>query len=111
VTLPEEHCRPIPKGTPALPPAQAKELARQVPAWRLEGERLARGMEFKDFGAALAFVNAVGKLAEAESHHPDLHLTGYKRLRIETSTHSVGGLSRNDFVLAAKVDRLPGVPA
>jgi 4a-hydroxytetrahydrobiopterin dehydratase len=65
----------------------------------------------KDFRAALALANDIGRLAEQEQHHPDLHLTDYKRLRVELSTHAIHGLSRNDFVLAAKIDGLPSAGA
>ncbi len=61
----------------------------------------------KDFRAGMDFFGRVAELAEAEGHHPDLHLEGYRRVWIELSTHSIGGLSENDFILAAKIDRLP----
>ena len=61
----------------------------------------------KDFKAAVAFVNSIASVAEAEGHHPDLHLTGYRKLRVDLATHAVGGLTENDFILAAKIDRLP----
>ena len=51
--------------------------------------------------------NAIGKIAEAEGHHPDLHLTGYRNVAVELSTHAVSGLTENDFILAAKIDKLP----
>lgn len=111
VALADERCRELPKGSPPLPPDEVDALGTQVPRWRRDRGRLVRDLVLADFKAALALTAAVGELAEAEGHHPDLHLTGYKRLRIETTTHSVGGLSRNDFILAAKVDRLPGAPA
>lgn len=98
----------MPKGTPALAAAEATRLGHEVPRWKSDGKSLARDLRFADFKAALAFVDDVGRIAEAESHHPDLHLTGYRNVRVETSTHSVGGLSENDFILAAKVDRIPG---
>ena len=53
------------------------------------------------------FFNAVAGVAEAEDHHPDLHLTGYRNVAIEISTHAVNGLTENDFILAAKIDQLP----
>ena len=79
-----------------------------MPQWKSDGKSLSRALRFADFKAALGFMNEVGRIAEAEQHHPDLHLTGYRNVRVETSTHSVGGLSENDFILAAKVDRIPG---
>lgn len=61
----------------------------------------------KDFVAAIQFIRSIAKIAEAEGHHPDLHLTGYRNLKIELSTHAIGGLSENDFILAAKIEKLP----
>jgi 4a-hydroxytetrahydrobiopterin dehydratase len=61
----------------------------------------------KDFKSAVSLIDALAVVAEREDHHPDVHLTGYRRLRIELATHSIGGLSLNDFILAAKIERLP----
>jgi 4a-hydroxytetrahydrobiopterin dehydratase len=72
----------------------------------VEGHHLDREYRFHDFREALAFTNAVGEIAEAEGHHPDIHLA-WGLVRITLWTHKIGGLSENDFVLAAKVDRLP----
>ena len=61
----------------------------------------------EDFVTALDFFERIAKIAEDEDHHPDLHLTGYRNIAIELSTHAIGGLSENDFILAAKIDQLP----
>ena len=61
----------------------------------------------KNFLTAVHFIDAVAQIAETENHHPDLHLTAYRKLRIELSTHAIDGLSENDFILAAKIDKLP----
>ncbi len=61
----------------------------------------------KDFLAAVKCIQAIAKVAEAEDHHPDLHVTGYRKLRIELSTHAINGLSENDFILAAKIENIP----
>ena len=63
--------------------------------------------EKKDFMAGIEFFNRVAELAEAEGHHPDLHLEGYRHVWIELWTHAIGGLSENDFILAAKIDQIP----
>ena len=68
---------------------------------------MSRELTAKNFGAAMEFLNAIAVLAEDEGHHPDLHLTGYRNVRIELSTHAIGGLSMPDLVLAAKIDALP----
>jgi 4a-hydroxytetrahydrobiopterin dehydratase len=106
MSLASEHCTPQAKGGPPLSGDAVQRLAKEVPKWRLEGKRLTREYRCNDFEAALGHANAVGRIAEAENHHPDLHLTGYRNLRIELTTHSLGGLSRNDFILAARIDAL-----
>ena len=73
----------------------------------IDGPALRQEFLMKDFLAAVRFMQAIAQVAETEDHHPDIHLTGYRRLSIELSTHSIGGLSENDFILAAKIDALP----
>jgi 4a-hydroxytetrahydrobiopterin dehydratase len=84
-------------------------LTPQVPEWRVtaDGQRIRREWRVKDFVTALDFFDRIGQIAEAEDHHPDLHLIGYRNVAIELWTHAIGGLSENDFILAAKIDRLP----
>ena len=106
-TLADEHCTPLPAGTPCLTEAQWQALLGQIdPAWRvIDGHHLERRWRLPDFGSGLALVNRIGALAEAQDHHPDL-LLGWGRVELTLWTHSVGGLSRNDFILAAHIDRL-----
>ncbi len=104
-------CRPCEGGEEPLSPAQARALLTEVPMWRLEGSSIRRMWRAADFQTAMRFLNAVGEVAEAEGHHPDLHLTGYRNVAIVLSTHAIGGLSDNDFILAAKIDDLPGPDA
>jgi 4a-hydroxytetrahydrobiopterin dehydratase len=80
-----------------------------LPGWELsvDGLRIGKEWTVKDFAAGIDFFDRVGKLAEEEGHHPDLHLTDYRQVRIELWTHALGGLSQNDFILAAKIDQLP----
>ncbi|HEY1381473.1 MAG TPA: 4a-hydroxytetrahydrobiopterin dehydratase [Gemmataceae bacterium] len=107
--LTEKKCRPCEGGVPPLSPSEVAELARQVPQWRVgpDGKSVRREWRVKDFPTALDFFNRIGAIAEAEDHHPDLHLTGYRNVAVELSTHAIGGLSENDFILAAKIDQLP----
>ena len=103
--LTDRTCKPLPRGTPALDPATTKTLLREVGgAWAVRDGKLTTTVTFPDFAQALAFTNVVGALAEAEQHHPDLHLA-WGKVRIELWTHSVGGLSENDFILAAKIQK------
>lgn len=104
-----KHCKPCEGGIPRLNPDQVQEYLGAVPDWKLatDGQRLRREWRVKDFDTALDFFNRVGRIAEEEDHHPDLHLTGYRNVAIELSTHAIKGLSENDFILAAKIDQLP----
>ena len=80
-----------------------------LPAWTLttDRQRIRREWRVKDFLTGLDFFQRVGRIAEEEGHHPDLHLVGYRNVAIELWTHAIGGLSENDFILAAKIDTLP----
>jgi len=108
--LAQKHCLPCEGGVPALDASRIDAFLAQLPDWSLtpDGKRIRRKWRAKDFAAALDFLNRIGAIAEAEDHHPDLHLEGYRQVCVEIWTHAVGGLSENDFILAAKIDRLVG---
>jgi 4a-hydroxytetrahydrobiopterin dehydratase len=107
--LASEHCREYPPGTPPLNEDDAAELQRQVPAWEREGSRaLRREFSFDGFSGAFGLVVRVALLAQAESHHPEIELE-WGRAAFRTWTHTASGLSRNDFILAAKIDLLAQV--
>lgn len=74
--------------------------------WQRDGQAIARELTFDDFGQAIAFVNRVADAAETANHHPDIHLHGWNKVRLELSTHSEGGLTRADFDMAARIDDL-----
>lgn len=105
--LASERCVPCKGGVPPLEPAKAEELLTQLdPAWSIvDGHHLERRFAFDDFAGGLAFVNAVGALAEDEGHHPDLSLR-WGEVRVTLWTHAIDGLAYSDFVLAAKIDDL-----
>jgi 4a-hydroxytetrahydrobiopterin dehydratase len=105
----KKKCRPCEGGMTPLPKKQVDNLLREIPGWKCEstGAAIYREYIMKNFLAAIDLVNKVAQVAESEDHHPDIHLTGYRRLRIELSTHAIGGLSENDFIVAAKVNQLP----
>jgi 4a-hydroxytetrahydrobiopterin dehydratase len=107
--LTRKHCVPCEGGVPALSPDQVQHLSTELPHWQLspDGKRIRREWRVKNFTTALDFFNRVGQIAEDEGHHPDLHLVGYRNVTIEIWTHAIGGLSENDFILAAKTDALP----
>lgn len=106
-SLAQRKCKPCEGGVEPLPQAAAQALLQDVPGWELvEGKAIRKTMKCKDFLDAVALIQKIAPIAEAEDHHPDLHLTGYRKLTIELSTHAIGGLSENDFILAAKIDQL-----
>jgi 4a-hydroxytetrahydrobiopterin dehydratase len=107
--LTAKKCAPCEGGVPPLSPEEAHALARATPQWSItpDGKKISRHWRVKNFNAGIDFFNKVAALAEEEGHHPDLHLTGYREVTIELTTHAIGGLSENDFILAAKIDRVP----
>jgi 4a-hydroxytetrahydrobiopterin dehydratase len=103
-----KKCVPCEGGVLPLTAAEALRLHAQLdPAWTIASDTksLKRAFKFKDFHRTMSFVNAVAHIANVEDHHPDLEL-GYDYCRVCYSTHAVGGLSENDFICAAKIDRL-----
>jgi 4a-hydroxytetrahydrobiopterin dehydratase len=107
--LASKKCVPCEGGIPKLSRAEAEDLLMSVPGWTItpDAQRIRREWRAKDFMAAIEFFNRVASVAEEEGHHPDLHLVGYRNVSIEIWTHAIGGLSENDFILAAKIDRIP----
>lgn len=103
-----EKCQPCREGTPPLSEKEVQKLLVLVPAWLLTHDEkgICKTLRMKDFLSAVELIRKIAEVAEKEDHHPDLHLTGYRNLRIELSTHAIGGLSRNDFIVAAKMDAL-----
>ena len=107
--LTQKTCVPCEGGVPPLSREHAEAIVRNVEGWTLDpdGKRISRSWTVKNFMAGIDFFGRVARLAEEEGHHPDLHLEGYRNVAIEIWTHAIGGLSENDFILAAKIDKLP----
>jgi len=104
--LAREHCREYPKGTPPMSEDEAAELHKEVPDWERDGNQaLSREFSFDDFNGAFGLVVRAALVAEAESHHPEIELT-WGRAAFRTWTHTASGLSRNVFIMAAKIDLL-----
>ena len=105
--LAERHCVVCKPGTPTLPSGEIDRLLQQLSGWSVvEGGGhllLTKTLRFKGFLPGVEMVNQIAGIAEAEGHHPDLHLS-YGSLRVELWTHAAGGLTENDFILAAKID-------
>jgi 4a-hydroxytetrahydrobiopterin dehydratase len=104
--LAERRCVPCEGGTPALKPEEVKPLLSQVKGWEVEdGKKLVKSFKFPDFVKAVDFVNAITPVAEGEGHHPDLFVK-WGEVRVMLWTHAAGGLTENDFILAAKLDKV-----
>ena len=105
-------CVPCRGGVPPLPKAEAEGYLREAPGWTLidDGKRIERDFKHKNFEEALAFVNQVGAIAEDEGHHPDITF-GWGYARISLHTHKIKGLHENDFIMAAKINRLADAAA
>jgi 4a-hydroxytetrahydrobiopterin dehydratase len=106
--LSERKCVPCEGGVQPLSRAEAeKYLARLTPGWKLadDARSIGRAWSFRDFYRTMSFMNAVAHIANSEDHHPDVEL-GYNYCRVRFMTHAIQGLSENDFICAAKIDRL-----
>ena len=109
--LTQKHCVPCEGGTPPMSKKEAEETVKQTPGWRLMQDAkkgqlsIGRDLEFKDFKEAMAFVNKVADVANVENHHPDIYIF-YNLVKLQLSTHAASGLSENDFILAAKINKL-----
>lgn len=105
--LAARHCRPYPPGTPPLRRPEAEALLPDVAGWELDGDgaALRRVFRFENYHQTLAFVNAVAWIAHAQDHHPEMTVS-YNRCVIRYNTHTVGGLSENDFICAARINAL-----
>lgn len=108
MNLASNKCVPCAGGTPPMLRVEAEKLLREVDNWKLIDEgflKIQKKFKFKNFKEALAFVNQAGEIAEEEGHHPDINF-GWGKVEIIVWTHAVGGLSENDFILAAKIDQI-----
>jgi 4a-hydroxytetrahydrobiopterin dehydratase len=106
--LSEKKCAPCEGGVLPLTRAEITALREQLhPDWSVaaDAKSLRRSLKFKDFYRTMSFVNALAHIANSEDHHPDLEV-GYNYCRVTFTTHAIGGLSQNDFICAAKLDRL-----
>ena len=103
--LTHQHCQPCKPGTPALRSDEVSRLLKSLNGWALADGVIKRDFKFKNFYETVSFVNAVAFIANREDHHPDLEI-GYNHCLVQYSTHSVKGLSQNDFICAARIDQL-----
>jgi 4a-hydroxytetrahydrobiopterin dehydratase len=106
--LKQKKCVPCEGGVkPLMPDEYGAFLREELDGWRDREEKyIEKDFVFKNFKDALGFVNKVGVLAEEEAHHPDIFLHNWRKVKITLTTHAIGGLSENDFILAAKIDEI-----
>ena len=106
--LVEKKCKPCEGGVDPCTLEEAEAQLSKLTGWYLthEGQRIRKDWTVKHFMAVMNFFNQVANVAESDGHHPDLHIEGYRNASIELWTHAIGGLSENDFILAAKIDQL-----
>lgn len=100
-----KSCQPCKNGTPPLPIDKIKTYLKEIPDWFLIGDKITKEFSFTDFRQSIGFVNKVAGLAEHEGHHPDININ-YNRVKLTLFTHAIRGLSENDFILAAKINRI-----
>ena len=107
--LVHKQCSPCEGDLTTIKRTAAEAQLKKLPGWRLThaGKRIRKEWVVKDFVDGLEFFDRVGQVAQDEGHHPDLHLEGFRNVWIELSTHAIDGLSENDFILAAKFDKIP----
>ena len=109
MSLSQRKCVPCEAGTLPMPTQEAEKLLLQVSGWQLlqvkAADTIEKKFRFKDFAEAMKFVNKVAAVAEEEGHHPDITIN-WNKVTLQLSTHAIKGLSENDFIMAAKVDKL-----
>lgn len=105
MTLEEQKCVSCERLQAKLSDEEAEDMLKQTPGWERTGDLITREFKFSNFVEAMKFANSITKIAEEENHHPDMHIS-YGKARVDLSTHKVGGLSHNDFIVAAKISRL-----
>jgi 4a-hydroxytetrahydrobiopterin dehydratase len=103
--LKEKRCLPCEAGVKPLSDSEAREFLQQLKQWELAGTKIHKTFKFKNFYHTMAFVNAIAYIANQENHHPDLSVS-YNQCIVEFTTHAIEGLSKNDFICAAKIDAL-----
>src|SRR3989338_4781094 len=115
MNLLSKKCVPCEGGMPPMPIEEAQKYMAEVMGWNFiklkfddaagsVRQKIAKEFKFKDFKEVMVFVNKVAELSESEGHHPDIFIHGWNKVRFELSTHAIGGLSENDFIMAVKID-------
>ncbi len=107
MSLAEAKCEACTSATKPMSAEEAAQMGKQIPDWTVSDKQIERTFAFSDFIEAVRFGDRVAEIAEQENHHPEMHIS-WGALRVELSTHKIGGLSKNDFIVAAKIDSIYG---
>lgn len=101
-------CEACEVGAPTVTPEELDIYIKEVPEWEVydDGTKIRREFEFENFSKAVEFINKVAQVAESQGHHPNLYLHDFKKVTVELWTHKIGGLHRNDFIMAAKLNNI-----
>lgn len=105
IDLTAKHCKPCERGTAPLGKTEIDTLLKQLAGWSYRDGVITKTFDFPDYWQTMAFVNATAWVSHREDHHPDLAV-GYSTCRVDYTTHAINGLSENDFICAAKIDKL-----
>jgi 4a-hydroxytetrahydrobiopterin dehydratase len=106
MSLENKKCIPCEVGGDPLKPEEVAIFARDLKDWKvIENKKITRQFKFKDFNGSMSFVNKVAEIADREGHHPDIYIS-YNKVNIELTTHEVKGLTENDFIMVAKIDKV-----
>ncbi len=105
--LSQKKCVACEGGAKPMTGVEAEAMSKHINGWTVAkgAKKMSKKFKFKNFTEAMEFANKITPIAEAEGHHPDLSI-GWGRVEVELSTHAIGGLSENDFILAAKIDKI-----
>ena len=108
-SLTEKKCQSCEGIGRTMTKEEAQAHIKEVLPWKLSPDfrAISRDYVMKNFVAAVELIDKIAAIAESENHHPDIHLTGYRNLKVDLSTHALGGLTENDFIVAAKINALP----
>ncbi len=109
--LTNQNCTPVQKGEAAINENDARSMLGQTPGWALaeKGKAIFRKFTFNNFDEAYALAQKIAKIAQEQNHHPDINF-GWGYVKVRLMTHDIGGLSKNDFIMAAKINVITGLP-
>jgi 4a-hydroxytetrahydrobiopterin dehydratase len=103
--LANKRCVPYDRNTPPMSREDAKKYLKEIPGWALSGDSITKEFKFRSYLRGLKFAYSLGKIAERQNHHPDI-LIRWRKVRVTLTTHDINGLSENDFIMAARAEKI-----